>query len=82
MIHELKIWPDYFEAVVIGAKTFELRKDDRGFQVCDLLILKEWNPDREVYTGREAVRRICYVLKHVPGLLQGYAVLGIEEAAE
>lgn len=82
MIHELKIYPHFFEAVVMGTKTFELRKDDREFQVCDLLILKEWDPNNEQFTGREAVRRVCYVLKHVPGLLQGYAVLGIEEAAE
>ncbi|AGN26963.1 hypothetical protein A3206_07980 [Candidatus Methanomassiliicoccus intestinalis] len=82
MIHELKIMPDYFEAVVIGAKTFELINDDRGFQIRDILILKEWDPDAEEFTGREVVRRICYVLKRVPGLTSGYAILGIEEGSE
>ena len=50
MIHELKILPEYFEAVAGGAKSFELRKDDRGFTVGDEIILKEWNGTE--YTGR------------------------------
>ena len=41
-IHELKIWPQYFDAIASGIKTFEVRKDDRGFAVGDTLVLKEW----------------------------------------
>ena len=33
--HDLKILPEYFEAVTSGMKTFELRKDDRGFATGD-----------------------------------------------
>lgn len=79
MIHNVKILPQYFEPVVMGIKNFELRKDDREYQVCDLLVLKEWDPDSENYTGRETVRRISYKLKHAPGIEEGYCVLGIEE---
>ena len=25
MVHELKCWPEYFEAVISGAKTFEVK---------------------------------------------------------
>ena len=35
MVHELKCWPEYFEAVISGAKTFEVRKNDRDFAVRD-----------------------------------------------
>ena len=31
MIHELKIYPEYFKAVISGEKTFEIRKNDRPF---------------------------------------------------
>lgn len=35
--HELKIDPDVFDDVVSGRKTFEIRYDDRGYEVGDLL---------------------------------------------
>lgn len=43
MIHELKIWPQYYCRVADGSKTFELRDNDRGFQPGDTVILKEWD---------------------------------------
>jgi len=42
--HELKIWPQYYEAVANGSKTFELRKNDREFQKGDEVVLKEYDP--------------------------------------
>ena len=35
--HELKILPEYFVAVRDGIKKFEVRKDDRPFEVGDIL---------------------------------------------
>lgn len=32
IIHALKIDPNYFDDVVQGRKTFEIRKNDRGFK--------------------------------------------------
>lgn len=43
-IHSLKTWPEPFQALVDGRKTFELRKNDRGFMVGDQLQLREWDP--------------------------------------
>jgi Domain of unknown function (DUF3850) len=45
--HELKIWPQYFSRVADGTKTFEVRKNDRGFQLGDTICLKEFDPDEE-----------------------------------
>lgn len=45
MTHKLKIWPQYFCHVADGSKTFEVRKNDRGFQPGDIVILQEWNPE-------------------------------------
>lgn len=65
MIHELKTWPEYFEAVLVGTKTFEYRQNDRNFRVGDSLRLREWDPFREGddrYTGRDTLRTVTYKL--------------------
>lgn len=76
-IHELKITPEYFKDVKSGHKRFELRKDDREYQVGDLLILKEF--DKDHYTGHKTRHKtIQYILRDVPeyGLNEGYCILG------
>lgn len=42
--HELKTWPTPFDAMWHGDKLYELRRDDRGFQVGHTLLLREWVP--------------------------------------
>lgn len=44
--HELKVWPEYFDALASGEKSFEFRKDDREprFAVGDVLRLREYHP--------------------------------------
>ena len=61
MKHNLKIWPEYFDVILSGEKTFELRKDDRGFGVGDTLLLKEWT-QHGGYTGREIAVMVTYIL--------------------
>lgn len=80
MIHELKILPDYFDPIMEGAKTFEVRKNDRDFNVGDDLWLREWTSLRG-YTGRETRVEVSYLLSgfeaEVFGLKEGYCVMGI-----
>lgn len=61
--HVLKIWPEFFDAIADGRKTFEVRFDDRGYREGDLLRLREWEPAGEVYTGREITVRVTYILR-------------------
>lgn len=42
--HELKIHPQFYQRVADGSKTFEVRNNDRGFQMGDTVTLKEWDP--------------------------------------
>ena len=62
MMHELETWPEYYKAIVSGKKNFEVRKADRFFEVGDLLILKEFDPDKNAFTGREIAKEITYIL--------------------
>lgn len=78
-IHELKTWPQFFDAIVDGTKTFELRKDDRGFQVGDVLHLREYDIANGKYTGRQLCRIVLYKLNAASfsGIKKGYCILGL-----
>lgn len=83
-IHELKILDHFFEDVVSGKKTFEVRRNDRDFHAGDLLALNEIKSPEDAscckhpeYTGRSCVVKVNYILD-APHLLQhDYVVLGI-----
>lgn len=70
-----KILPEFFEAVKAGEKNFEIRLDEDGIQVGDLLILEEWDG---YYTGESVRRYVKYVLRNAPefGLMDGYCIIG------
>lgn len=76
--HTLKTWPDFFDAVASGDKTFEIRKNDRGFQKGDKLILEKFDPaDPEKYTSANALYvDVTYVLNGF-GLKNGFVALGL-----
>lgn len=71
--HELKILPSFLAPVVSGEKTFEITKNDRNFEVGDLLWLREW--DGETYTGDEAYATVTYITDYMQR--SGYVVMGI-----
>ena len=88
-LHELKIKHEYLEAVVCGKKTFELRKNDRDYQVGDLIhfidegtiIPLNNNFFCEERIDDDALYKITYILKDVPqyGLNVDYCILGIKK---
>jgi hypothetical protein len=44
MNHILKTWPEFWDEVRHGNKTFEIRENDRCFKVGDTLTLERWCP--------------------------------------
>lgn len=79
MIHTLKTWPKYFQAVVDNEKTFEIRSEsDRTFEVNDVLHLQEYDPENKRYSGREASAKVSYLIRGPDwGLPLGLVVLGL-----
>ncbi|KKK61318.1 hypothetical protein LCGC14_3015560 [marine sediment metagenome] len=77
MNHELKTWPFYFDEVLLGLKPFEYRENDRGFQPGHTLRLREWNPDRKEYTGRNIHLLITKFWNSIPGLPENYCIMAI-----
>jgi len=83
MVHELKTWSKYFNMIKSGEKPFELRKNDRGFLVGHELLLREYNPEKQSYTGQMLSRKITCVLEGSEaeqfGLKPGYCIMGLTE---
>lgn len=88
--HELKTDAEVFDAVLAGLKTYEIRKNDRGFQVGDTLILRETQFTGAemaagkdlIYTGRSLTVTVTHVLSGpIYGLMDGWVILNIAGAS-
>ncbi len=75
--HELKCLPEQFRAITRGVKTFEVRRNDRNFQVGDILHLNEWILEWKAYTGAFIDRRVTYILQGEFGLPPDICVMAI-----
>lgn len=58
-----KTWPEYFEAVFSGKKKYDLRLNDFDINEGDILVLEEWDPKTQQYTGRSIEKKVAYVGK-------------------
>ena len=80
----LKVHRQYYERIIAGSKTFEIRYNDRGYQRGDVVHLQEYDPDAvklgEGYSGRQCKAFIG----HVTNLWQKenivvFSLLSVEE---
>ena len=77
--HELKVLPKYFERILEGEKTFEIRKNDRDFQTGDKIILYEY--DGTDYTGSYVRGYITYIFHGGEyGLEVGYCIFSFRKS--
>lgn len=84
--HALKTWPVFFDDVLSGRQTFQIRRNhDREFKEGHTLLLEEWMPDNDsndpragAYTGRK-LRVIVRSVLHGPmlGIQKGWCVMGV-----
>lgn len=61
-IHDLKCNSYYFELIANGSKRFEFRKNDRDFELGDILVLREFDTYNSILTGRVIQCVITFVL--------------------
>ena len=71
--HELKVTPEHYTAFIDDHKTFEIRKNDRDYQVGDWLYLREWTG--EEYTGNTMTTHVRYISEYMQK--DGFVVMGI-----
>lgn len=75
MTHNLKIDPLYFQPVIERKKLFEIRFNDRNFQVGDTVILQEYDRFNQKYTGRSLSATITFITSYQQ--LSNFVVFGI-----
>lgn len=74
--HYLKIATQYLDRIRDWQKTFEVRKNDRDYQVGDKLILSEYNEVTDEYIGSDELATITYVHQWL-GMQKWYCILWI-----
>lgn len=86
--HTLKVWPEFYDAIESGVKTWEFRRDDRGFRVGDVLVLEWWGPDSgpeyvdDSATTKHIRVEVTYILHSGRlGVPEGFCVMSIEKEA-
>ncbi len=58
-----KCWPNFFEKVNSGKKNVDIRLADFDIKEGDTLILEEFDPRNNNYTGRKIVKHVKNVNK-------------------
>ena len=76
-VHDVKLGATFFDDVKTGRKTFELRKNDRGYKEGDTIVLHEYKDGTT--TGRTIEKKIVYMLEDFTGLEDDYCILGLGE---
>ena len=75
-VHQIKLGKTFFADAAAGIKPFTLRKNDRNYQVGDILEKQEYDDGN--YTGRTLRQEVIYKLEDYTGLQEGYCILGVK----
>ena len=84
---EKKVQSPYFDAILKGDKNFEVRLNDFECNEGDILVLREWDPEKKDYTGRTLEKKVTYIVrtKDLPFWSKeeveknGYQIIGFRE---
>lgn len=76
-IHYLKTWPVHFWPLRRGQKTFEIRKNDRDYQIGDVLVCKEYIPKEDRYSGELCCFYVPHMLTNQPFVPPEYVAMSV-----
>lgn len=62
-IIEKKVTLEMFGSILSGERDFDIRLDRFECNPGDTLVLREWDPKKNEYTGRKLEKRVTFVLK-------------------
>lgn len=60
--HRLHAWPETFDPIERGERTFDIRLDDRRFKVGERVLFVRWDERNKQPTGATCLRKISYIL--------------------
>ena len=72
-VHQIRLAKPYVDDVANGIKTFELRKNDRGYKKGDILEMMEFADGKN--TGRMVKVLVTYILEDYTGIEDGYCIM-------
>ena len=72
-VHQIRLAKSYFDDVANGIKTFELRKNDRGYKKGDILEMMEFADGKN--TGRTVRVLVTYIIEDYTGIEDGYCIM-------
>ncbi len=61
-VHCVKCWPPHYSDMVAGRKLFDWRKNDRDYQVGDIVVQQEFLPDPQKYTGEMCAFEVIHMV--------------------
>ncbi len=72
-VHQIRLGASFFEDACSNIKSFELRKNDRGYKKGDILELMEFADGKN--TGRTVRKLVTYILEDYTGLEDGFCIM-------
>ena len=84
-MHDIKCWPMHYDRLIDGSKRFEVRKNDRDYQVGDKLWIREWDPKAREYTERDIVFLISYIMSPhscMAAMQSDFVILSLNEVSD
>ena len=75
--HKLKLAKMFFDDVRSGRKSFDLLKNDRNYQLGDIIEYREMDKGEE--TGRVIEKEVIYILEGFKGLQENYCILALAD---